>query len=140
MSDYWFTCLSHEDALKYWGHIEPLLEKALAESHGERDLGDIVDAIEQRLMYIAVMGRGDKIVLCLAMETINYPQYSVLSLSYVAGRDVRVFFDKFRHIIIAFARDIGCRAVQFSCSDAHERLYRRFTEMESVHRTLRIKV
>lgn len=125
--EFWFACLGPEQAAEEWPRIEPMLARAQATSEGELELVDVFDRIQNETMFLSVMGKGSELVLACVVQVVNYHRFKVLEIVYVGGSHLGKFLADYFDVLVDFAQEVGCKALQCATSSpALERLFRRY--------------
>jgi hypothetical protein len=125
----------------YWLALLPALQRVVDEAmHGEMTTNDIYEAIKAGRMYGAVAKNDDgeepEVALVMILETVAYPQYTVLNIVALGGRELDLFKSKFWEHMCSWAFMNGVRTMQASVSPAMARILKGFG-FESVYATVR---
>lgn len=126
----------------YWGQIAVVLERCVAEAmHGEMTLEDIYNNIRLGRMYalIAKNDEGDlpDVALALILEVKAYPQFSVLNIAALGGRELNLLYSRFWKHVCSWAFMNGVRTMEASVSPAMARVLRRYG-FNKVYETVRL--
>ena len=125
----------------YWLALLPALQRVVDEAmHGELTTDDIYTAIKAGHMYGVVAKNDDgeepEVALVMILETITYPQYVVLNIVALGGRELDLVKSKFWKHMCSWAFMNGVRTMQASVSPAMARILKGFG-FESVYVTVR---
>jgi len=126
---------------QYWAStaiaLKPVVEKAM---HGEMTLDDIYEGIKAGRMYCLV-GKNDDgevpdVIIAFVFELITYPQYTLMNITAMGGREMKLLGTKFWKHVCSWAYMNGVRQFQAYTSSAMARMLRRygFNEVYSVMR------
>jgi hypothetical protein len=125
----------------YWLSLLPALQRVVDEAmHGEMTTDDIYEAIKTGRMYGAVAkkdgGEQPEVALVMILEILAYPQYTVLNIVALGGRELDLFKSKFWEHMCSWAFMNGVRTMQASVSPAMARVLKGFG-FESIYATVR---
>lgn len=121
---HWFACLDHEQVVERWPRIRELLAPVVPKCGGDMEVEDFLHLSEDGLLKFAVMGLDDTIVLAIALSVITYPRKKVLDLHAMGGTHSRLFAQHYLPVLVDYARECGCDALQASWGTAEARLFR----------------
>ena len=115
----------------YWGQVcealAPCIDNAM---HGEMTLDDIYNRIKAGQMYCLVVKNDDgelpDVALALILELIAYPQYTVMNITAIGGRELGLLRDKFWKHVCSWAYMNGVRQFQACVSPAMARIISRY--------------
>lgn len=116
-------CILAEGVPEVWDEIEPFVLMGLNAAKGELSLQDVRVLLERGFQHAMVAYHKDRLEMLFIVEVHNYPQYKVLHISLIAGRNLRDVV-KFRPALDAMATAMGCMEIRAYCNDAQMRLYR----------------
>jgi len=129
----------------YWGQtcevLGPCIDDAM---HGEMTLDDIYNRIKAGQMYCLVFkndeGELPDVALAMIMELIAYPQYTVMNIAAIGGRELeRLLKNKFWKHICSWAYMNGVRQMQASVSPAMARIIKSYG-FKPTYQTLRMSL
>lgn len=90
---YEIELLTPEGVKENWPVLCELLGKAVAHNHGEMEVDDIPELVENRRMFVSVLRKDGEIVLAIAGEIMKYPREKVLNVSFAGGKDGKLVAD-----------------------------------------------
>jgi hypothetical protein len=125
----------------YWLALLPALQRVVDEAmRGEMTTNDIYTAIKAGRMYGIIAKNDDgeepEVALVVISEIVAYPQYTVLNIVALGGRELDLFKSKFWEHMCSWAFMNGVRTMQASVSPAMARILKGFG-FESVYVTVR---
>jgi len=126
----------------YWPQTAEVLERCVNKAmHGELTLEDIYNGIKAGSMY-ALIAKNDEgeipdVALALILEIITYPQYTVLNITALGGRQLDLLKSKFWKHVCSWAFLNGVRTLQASVSPAMARILKRYG-FDQVYLTMRM--
>ena len=106
------SAVVREDIPALWHIIEPMLEQALEYSPERFDTVDIyADLLTSKLsLWIAI--EDEEIVSCAVIRIYDTPLTRVLSLDYLAGKDMESWLNEGHETINRYAYDNKCRRME----------------------------
>ena len=128
----------------YWGQVCEVLGPCIDDAmHGEMTLDDIYNRIKAGQMYCLVF-KSDKgelpdVALAMILELIAYPQYTVMNITAIGGRELSLLRDKFWKHVCSWAYMNGVRQMQASVSPAMARMLKSYG-FKPVYQTLRMSL
>jgi len=128
----------------YWGQVCEALAPCIDDAmHGEMTLDDIYNRIKTGQMYCLVFKNDDgelpDVALALVLEILAYPQYSVMNVVAMGGRELRSLRDKYWKHVCSWAYVNGVRTLQACAPPTVARLLRS-CGFEPVYQTLRMSL
>ena len=129
---------------RYWPQASEHLARCVDEAmHGELTLQDLYEGIKAGTMYGLVVkndsGELPEVALAMIFETHTYPQYTVLNITALGGREMTAIKEKFWKHVCSWAYMNGVRKLECSASPAMARILKRFG-FESVYTTMRMDI
>lgn len=142
MDDYYsFALLQPHDVHLHWPELRKLLGAAVAYTHGEIEVDDILDKVMQGKMFVSVLRKGEEIVLAIAAEIKCFPKQSVLNVAFAGGRDGKVMATQFYDQLEAMGKIFNVSAVQCYCRPAVARYLKRlFPDVQEAYVVMRKEV
>ena len=117
--------------------LQPVVEKAM---NGEMTLDDIYDGIKAGRIYCVIakrdVGEIPEVAIAIAMQIVIYPQFSVLDIIALGGRQLNLFKSKFWQHLCSWAFMNGIRTMEASVSPAMARILKGYG-FEQVYVTVR---
>lgn len=109
-----------------WPVLEPMLARAVAHSTGEVATADVLEAVRDKRMFIAVAmnedtGQPDLVAAC---EVVVYPRLRALHVVLMAGRLMAENREHYA-VLEQAARQMECVRVQALCQRPAARLFAR---------------
>jgi hypothetical protein len=135
--------LTPEQVCEQWWQISSLLLPAVKAGHGELNITDILEYVEKRRMFIAVVreSEDEEIAVALACEVKTYPRKKVLNVSYVGGKPLALTRGKTLYTQLeSIAKTLECSIIQGLCGPAQTRLFSRMLGLKPVYTVLRKEV
>jgi len=128
----------------YWGQVCEALAPCIDDAmHGEMTLDDIYNCIKAGQMYCLVAKNDDgelpDVALALILELIAYPQYTVMNITAIGGRELGLLRDKFWKHVCSWAYMNGVRQMQASVSPAMARMLKSYG-FKPTYQTLRMSL
>ena len=125
----------------YWPQASAVLQRCVDKAmHGEMTIDDIYDRLVAGQMWCLVAkndeGELPQVSLALILELIAYPQFTVMNISAMGGRELGALGDKFWEHICSWAYMNGVREMQASVSPAMARILKSYGFSET-YRTMR---
>lgn len=126
----------------YWPQAAQVLERCVDDAmHGEMSLNDIYEGVKagRLICLVAKNDEGElpEVALALVMETLAYPQFTVLNIVALGGRELELLKSKFWKHVCSWAFMCGVRHLQASVSPAMARILKRYG-FNQVYATLRM--
>jgi hypothetical protein len=126
----------------YWPQVTKLLQPVVdGAMRGEMTINDFHTAINEGRQYLLIAKRDGgelpEVGFCLVMETIAYPQFTVLSIAALGGRELKLYESKFWKHVCSWAYMNGVRTMQAQVSPAMARIASRYG-FEPVYATIRM--
>lgn len=110
---------------EYWPQLEPLIEKSLKNSRREFSADYVYEALKQAAFIAFVAERNGKVELCLIVELCGFPNYKVLNILALGGKNLKDC-DKYHKAFEDWAIFQGAVEIRaFVQNPAALRLYRR---------------
>lgn len=135
--------LNPEQVYEQWWQLSELLKPAVDCGHGELKVTDILELVDKRKMFIAVMRErdGDEIAVALACEIVKYPRMTALHVSYVGGKPLALTRGKSLYSALeGVAKTLECSMIQGLCGPAQTRYFSRVFGLKPVYTVLRKEV
>lgn len=135
--------LNPEQVYEQWWQISELLSPAVKAGHGELHVTDILELVDKRRMFIAVIreSEGEEIQVALACEIITHPRKKVLSVAYLGGNPLALTRGKSLYTQLeGIAKTLECSIIQGLCGPAQARLFSRLFGLKPVYTVLRKEV
>jgi len=128
----------------YWPQtaeaLTPCVEDAM---HGEMTLDDIYESIKAGRAYCLVAKNDDgelpAVVAAMVLELIAYPQFTVMNVTALGGRELGLLKNKYWKHVCSWAFMNGVRTMQASASPAMARMLKSYG-FEPVYQTLRMSL
>lgn len=95
-----------------WGRVGPMLEPAVAVTHGRYTVADVRDLLLLDQMTLWIAFDDDGIQGCQVTQIIGYPSKRCLCSLFTAGRRLREWRDPMMELLTRFARDADCTAIE----------------------------
>ena len=115
----------------YWLQTAVLLDRCITEAmHGEMTLQDIYEGIKAGQMFALIAKKDDgeipevALVLILTLEV--YPQYTLVNITALGGRQLNLLKTKFWRHVCSWAYMNGVRQFQACVSPAMARIISRY--------------
>jgi len=129
---------------RYWPQVVKLLQPVVDNAmHGEMTIEDFHTQINGGGMYLLIAKNDDgevpEVGFFLIMETIAYPQFEVLSIAALGGRELKLYESKFWKHVCSWAYMNGVRTMQAEVSPAMARIAGRYG-FEQVYAKVRMKL
>ena len=129
---------------EYWPVVTPLLERCVDEAmQGEMTVDDMYAAIKAGKFILMVMhdtsGEAPDVALAMVVEVTAYPQYPVLNIIALGGRQVDFFQSRFWSYLQGWAMICGITVIQASVSPAMARILSRYGFVQT-YTTMRIRM
>jgi hypothetical protein len=126
----------------YWLQTAVLLNRCLEDDmHGEMTLEDIYDGIKAGQMYALIAKNDDgeipEVAFVFIFQLILYPQKTVMNITAMAGRAMRLLGTKYWKHVCSWAYMNGVREFQASVSPAMARVAERYG-FQQVYATIRM--
>lgn len=127
---------------RYWPQVTKLLQPVVDDAmHGEMTVEDFHTAINEGRQWLLIAKKDDgelpEVGFFLIMETIAYPQFTVLSIAALGGRELKLYESKFWKHVCSWAYMNGVRVMQAQVSPAMARIAKRYG-FEPVYTTIRM--
>jgi hypothetical protein len=115
----------------YWPQVAAVLTRCVDKAmHGEMTLDDIYNHVKAGRMYALVAqnpsGELPDVALALILETVAYPQFTVLNIVALGGRELNLLKSRFWGHVCSWAFLNGVRTLQASVSPAMARILSRY--------------
>ena len=125
----------------YWPQASAVLQRCVDEAmHGEMTIDDIYDRLVAGQMWCLVIkndkGELPEVSLALILELIVYPQFTVMNIAAIGGRELGALRDKFWGHVCSWAYMSGVREMQASVSPGMARMLKGYGFSET-YRTVR---
>jgi len=126
----------------YWPQTAAVLERCVDKAmHGELTMQDIYEGIKAGRMY-ALIAKNDEgelpdVALALILELQAYPQFTVLNITALGGRELDLLRSRFWKHVCSWAFMNGVRTMQASVSPAMARILKRYG-FHKVYETVRM--
>ena len=126
----------------YWVQTSAVLQRCVDDAmHGEMTMQDIYEGIKAGRMY-ALIAKNDEgelpdVALALILEIQAYPQFSVLNIAALGGRELELLKSKFWKHVCSWAFMNGVRTMQASVSPAMARILKRYG-FNKIYETVRL--
>lgn len=126
----------------YWPQTAAVLKRCVEEAmHGEMTLDDIYTSLKLGRTYGIIVKNDDgelpDVALAVILEPTVYPQYTVLTIAALGGREFDLSMSKFWKHVCSWAYMNGARTLQASVSPAMTRILKRYG-FEPVYTTVRM--
>ncbi len=96
-----------------WDEVRPLLEPAVQVTNGRYTTYDVYVALNQHTMHLWIAADDARTIQGVEVtQIIDYPSKRVLSSLFTGGLRVREWRDPLMQILIRWARDNGCEAIE----------------------------
>jgi hypothetical protein len=126
----------------YWPQTAAVLQRCVDKAmHGEMTMDDIYEGIKAGRMY-ALIAKNDEgelpdVALALILETQAYPQFTVLNIAALGGRELDLLKSRFWKHVCSWAFMNGVRTMQASVSPAMARILKRYG-FNKIYETVRL--
>jgi hypothetical protein len=126
----------------YWPQTAAVLQRCVDEAmHGELTMQDIYEGVKAGRMY-ALIAKNDAgeipdVALALILDLQAYPQFTVLNIAALGGRELDLLRSRFWKHVCSWAFMNGVRTMQASVSPAMARILRRYGFVK-VYETVRL--
>ena len=112
---------------KYWGQCIPLFQACFDRAmDGEMTIDDLYTRVLQGQTYLIVFKDDElevpEVRLAMAMEVGYYPQYNVMSISAIGGRDLKYMIKHCYRDIVGWAKVCGVTKMECLASPAIEKI------------------
>tara|TARA_R110000823_G_scaffold173286_4_gene305627 strand:+ start:321 stop:818 length:498 start_codon:yes stop_codon:yes gene_type:complete len=126
----------------YWPQTAEALQRCVDDAmHGEMTMEDIYEGVKAGRMYALVAKKDDgelpEVALALILETQAYPQFTVLNIAALGGRELDLLKSKFWKHVCSWAFMNGVRTMQASVSPAMARILKRYG-FNKIYETVRM--
>lgn len=116
---------------QYWPQVIEVLQPCVDDAmHGEMTIDDIYNRIKAGQMYCLIAKHDDgelpKVALALVLELVAYPQFTLMNITALGGRELEFLKSKFWKHVCSWAYMNGVRQLQASVSPAMARILRRY--------------
>jgi hypothetical protein len=106
-------------AIAEWGFYEPLISKVIRRCRAGVSADDVMSCLQIGSMQLWRDGARKGIAVT---EIQKLPQYDLLLIFMVAGRDPREWLAEGQHQLDSFARAVGCKFIEFIGRPGWEKL------------------
>jgi hypothetical protein len=96
----------------YWPTIEPLVQLALSEAHGELESADVYERLCDQRMQALVAVDGDRIIAVLVTEIVQYPRKVALRVVLAGGEGLDRWVHAAHEMLLQGARSIGAKTLE----------------------------
>ena len=115
----------------YWPQTAAVLQRCVDDAmHGEMTMDDIYAGVKAGRLYALIAKNDDgelpDVALALILETQAYPQFTVLNIAALGGRELDLLKSKFWGHVCSWAFMNGIRTMQASVSPAMARILKRY--------------
>lgn len=111
---------------RVWPKVEAMLKRATDRSEGRYDIEDLKEKIEKGEVDLWIVFDGDLQVIAANTTTFTeYPQGLFCSGQFIGGSRIDEWQDDMCALIENWARDHGCKAIEFSGRSGWGRLLAR---------------
>jgi len=115
----------------YWPQASAVLQRCVDTAmHGEMTINDIYEGVKAGRMYAIVVkndeGELPDVALALILELQAYPQFTVMNIAALGGRELDLLTSKFWEHVCSWAYMNGVRTMQASASPAMARILKRY--------------
>lgn len=107
-----------------WDDARRWLEEPVGANNGIETVEDVAVQCLQGITQLWIVARGRKVIGAVVTSLIRYPQMSTLRMAYLGGEDLASWVDPLVDVMEQYARDHGCRGVEFSGRRGWKRLFR----------------
>ncbi len=126
----------------YWPQTSMVLQGCVDDAmHGEMTMQDIYEGVKAGRMYALVAKNDDgelpDVALALILETQAYPQFTVLNIAALGGRELDLLKSRFWKHVCSWAFMNGVRTMQASVSPAMARILKRYG-FNKIYETVRL--
>jgi hypothetical protein len=126
----------------YWPQTAAVLQRCVDDAmHGEMTMQDIYESVKAGRMYALIAKNDDgelpDVALALILETQAYPQFTVLNIAALGGRELDLLKSKFWKHVCSWAFMNGVRTMQASVSPAMARILKRYG-FNKIYETVRL--
>tara|TARA_R110000765_G_scaffold81272_3_gene158998 strand:+ start:1371 stop:1868 length:498 start_codon:yes stop_codon:yes gene_type:complete len=126
----------------YWPQTSAVLKRCVDDAmHGEMTMEDIYESVKSGRMYALIAKNDDgelpDVALALILETQAYPQFTVLNIAALGGRELDLLKSKFWKHVCSWAFMNGVRTIQASVSPAMARILKRYG-FNKIYETVRL--
>lgn len=126
----------------YWPQTSMVLQRCVDDAmHGEMTMQDIYEGVKAGRMYALVAKNDDgelpDVALALILETQAYPQFTVLNIAALGGRELDLLKSRFWKHVCSWAFMNGVRTMQASVSPAMARILKRYG-FNKIYETVRL--
>lgn len=94
---------------RFWGVVRGEVERALAYSHGEFTIDDVLERLVGAKMQLWMVLDDDAYVGVVITEIVNYPQVRAVRFLALAGKRLDDWMEQAEKHIVGLAREWGCR-------------------------------
>lgn len=112
---------------KYWGQCIPLFQACFDRAmDGEMTIDDLYSRVLQGQTYLIVFKDDElevpEVRLAMAMEVGYYPQYNVMNISAIGGKDLKYMIKHCYRDIVGWAKVCGVTKMECLASPAIEKI------------------
>jgi hypothetical protein len=95
-----------------WGVVAPMLDTAVAVTHGRYTTDDVRQLLLADRMSLWIAFDDEGICGCEVTQIIDYPSKRCLCSMFTAGRRLRDWRDPMMGLLLRFAREVHCTAIE----------------------------
>lgn len=126
----------------YWPQTASVLQRCVDYAmHGEMNMEDIYEGIKAGRLYGLIAKNDDgelpDVALALILEIQAYPQYTVLNIAALGGRELDLLKSRFWKHVCSWAFMNGVRTMQASVSPAMARILKGYG-FNKIYETVRL--
>jgi|TARA_Y100000310_G_scaffold1428_1_gene1908 hypothetical protein len=129
---------------RYWAQTVEVLQPCVDDAmNGEMTINDIYEGIKAGRFFclIAKKDEGElpSVATAMILELIAYPQYTVMNITAIGGRELGLLRDRFWKQFCSWAYMNGVRTLQASVSPVMARMLKSYG-FKPVYKTLRMSL
>lgn len=110
-----------------WPRVEPIVAKAFRDSFDDFSIEDVYGWLKARKMHLLVYETQDKTdELACIFEFVVHPGRKIMRIVLLAGHGFDEAYPEWENEVEAFARKVGCDALEAWCRDPQARLFSRW--------------
>lgn len=120
---------------RVWPEVAPILERAIAQSHGEHTIDQLRAEIAFGGSHLLVQSDGEAVIAAATVQFKQYPNFRTAWVSYLAGKTS----DEAWSVLKQWAIDHGASYIESLCGPAQARLFSHYG-FEEAYRLVRCKL
>jgi hypothetical protein len=113
------------EVLAVWDEVLPLVEQGLSPGFGEKSPEDLLEAIREGLSQLFLWRDRSGVVAVLVTSIITYPQYKVVFIDALAGKNILSIIRDYRETFCIWAAANGAVAIEGATRPAMTRLLKK---------------